>query len=56
MGRRYKEECRLCTQLATRAVETEEAYNIALDCLKKIAEEVDASLTGESFSWDLVCQ
>ncbi|XP_058217332.1 protein FAR1-RELATED SEQUENCE 9-like [Rhododendron vialii] len=25
-----------------------EAYNIALDCLKKIAEEVDASLAGES--------
>ncbi|KAG5535390.1 hypothetical protein RHGRI_023225 [Rhododendron griersonianum] len=49
MGRRYKELCHLCTQLATRAAETEEAYNIALDCLKKIAEEVDASLTGESF-------
>ncbi|XP_058216650.1 protein FAR1-RELATED SEQUENCE 9-like [Rhododendron vialii] len=49
MGRRYKELCRLCTQLATRAAETEETYNIALDCLKKVAEEVDASLTGESF-------
>ncbi|KAG5545088.1 hypothetical protein RHGRI_017525 [Rhododendron griersonianum] len=49
MGRRYKELCHLCTQLATRAAETEEAYNIALDCLKQIAEEVDARLTGESF-------
>ncbi|KAF7129300.1 hypothetical protein RHSIM_Rhsim10G0077500 [Rhododendron simsii] len=49
MGKRYKELCRLCTQLATRAAETEEAYNIALNCLKKIAEEVDASLSEESF-------
>ncbi|PSS16368.1 Protein FAR1-RELATED SEQUENCE like [Actinidia chinensis var. chinensis] len=49
MGKRYEQLCRLCTQLATRAAETEEAYNIALDYLKKIAEEVDASLSGESF-------
>ncbi|KAH7851813.1 hypothetical protein Vadar_016811 [Vaccinium darrowii] len=49
MGMRYKELCRLCTQLATRAAETEEAYKIALNALKKIAEEVDASLIGETF-------
>ncbi|KAH7867302.1 hypothetical protein Vadar_031644 [Vaccinium darrowii] len=47
MGIRYKELCRLCTQLATRAAETEEAHKIALNALKKIAEEVDASLMGE---------
>ncbi|XP_057478205.1 protein FAR1-RELATED SEQUENCE 9-like [Actinidia eriantha] len=49
MGTRYKELCRLCTQLATRAAETNEAYKIALNALKKIAEEVDASLIGKTF-------
>ncbi|KAH7854625.1 hypothetical protein Vadar_016063 [Vaccinium darrowii] len=48
MGIRYKELCRLCTQLATRVAEAEEAHKIALNALKKIAEEVDASLIGET--------
>ncbi|KAH7854140.1 hypothetical protein Vadar_010578 [Vaccinium darrowii] len=49
MGIRYKDLCRLCTQLETRAAEIEDAYKIALNALKKIAEEVDASLIGETF-------
>ncbi|KAH7849588.1 hypothetical protein Vadar_020034 [Vaccinium darrowii] len=35
--------------MATRAAETEEAYKINLSALKKIAEEVDASLIGQTF-------
>ncbi|KAH7862821.1 hypothetical protein Vadar_009995 [Vaccinium darrowii] len=49
MGIQYKELCRLCTQMVTRAVETEEAYKIALNALQKISEDVDASLTGQTF-------
>ncbi|KAL7162511.1 hypothetical protein ACSBR2_042910 [Camellia fascicularis] len=46
IGRQYKELCHLCTQLATRAAETEKTYKIALDGLNKILEEVNASLRG----------
>ncbi|KAH7857951.1 hypothetical protein Vadar_018249 [Vaccinium darrowii] len=44
MGRRYKELCRLSTQLATRSVETEKAYKITLDGFHKLLEEVDVIL------------
>ncbi|KAL7229944.1 hypothetical protein ACSBR2_008483 [Camellia fascicularis] len=46
IGRQYKELCRLCTQLATRATKMEKTYKIALDGLNKILEEVNASLRG----------
>ncbi|KAG5562913.1 hypothetical protein RHGRI_005599 [Rhododendron griersonianum] len=46
MGIRYKELCRLHTHLATRAAESEKAYEIALDGLHKILEEVETILGG----------
>ncbi|KAF7148989.1 hypothetical protein RHSIM_Rhsim03G0106600 [Rhododendron simsii] len=46
MGIRYKELCRLHTQLATRAAESDKAYEIALDGLHKILEEVETILGG----------
>ncbi|KAI8571657.1 hypothetical protein RHMOL_Rhmol01G0136600 [Rhododendron molle] len=48
-GKTIEVLCHLRTQLATRATKAKEAYNIALNCLIKIAEEVDASLTRETF-------
>ncbi|KAI8573351.1 hypothetical protein RHMOL_Rhmol01G0270300 [Rhododendron molle] len=46
MGIRYKELCCLHTHLATRAAESEKAYEIALDGLHKILEEVETILGG----------
>ena len=43
MARRYKELCRMQTQIATKAAESEEAFNIAIRGLNKILEDVDGS-------------
>ncbi|KAL2513109.1 Uncharacterized protein Adt_18709 [Abeliophyllum distichum] len=42
MARRYKELCRLQTQIATRGSETEEAYNIVIHGFNNILEDIDA--------------
>nr|XP_048321706.1 protein FAR1-RELATED SEQUENCE 5-like [Ziziphus jujuba var. spinosa] len=44
LARRYKDLCRLQTQVATKAAETEETYKIARTALAKILEDVDAYL------------
>ncbi|XP_060667884.1 protein FAR1-RELATED SEQUENCE 5-like [Ziziphus jujuba] len=44
LARRYKDLCRLQTQVATKATETEETYKIARTALAKILEDVDAYL------------
>ena len=44
MGRRYKELCRLQTQIATKASEDEETYRFALSRLSKILEDLDSCL------------
>nr|XP_048324128.1 protein FAR1-RELATED SEQUENCE 5-like [Ziziphus jujuba var. spinosa] len=44
LERRYKDLCRLQTQVATKAAETEETYKIARTALAKILDDVDAYL------------
>ncbi|XP_048332782.1 protein FAR-RED IMPAIRED RESPONSE 1-like [Ziziphus jujuba] len=44
LARRYKDLCRLQTQVATKATKTEETYKIARTALAKILEDVDAYL------------
>ncbi|XP_060667172.1 protein FAR1-RELATED SEQUENCE 9-like [Ziziphus jujuba] len=44
LARRYKDLCRLQTQVAMKAAETEETYKIARTALAKILEDVDAYL------------
>ncbi|XP_060672413.1 protein FAR-RED IMPAIRED RESPONSE 1-like [Ziziphus jujuba] len=48
LARRYKDLCRLQTQVATKAAETEETYKIARTALAKILEDVDTYLKGNN--------
>ncbi|KAM6547360.1 hypothetical protein CsatB_019036 [Cannabis sativa] len=43
MAKRYKEICRMQTQLATKAAEDEKAYNIVVSAFTKIFIDLDAS-------------
>ncbi|KAL3509230.1 hypothetical protein ACH5RR_028631 [Cinchona calisaya] len=49
---RYRDLCRLYTQLITRAVESEETYKFAKDGLLKMLEVVDAKLQHEKLNFE----
>ncbi|KAL2502364.1 Uncharacterized protein Fot_36212 [Forsythia ovata] len=51
MARRYKELCRLQTQIATRGSETEESYNIVIRGFNKILEDIDASTSTQHLQY-----
>ncbi|TXG73183.1 hypothetical protein EZV62_001762 [Acer yangbiense] len=46
MAKRYRDLCRLQTQVATKAAMTEQTYEIAMNSLYKVIEDVEAHMRG----------
>ena len=46
MAKRYRDLCRLQTQVATKAAMTEQTYEIAMNGLYKVIEDMEAHMRG----------